>query len=281
MVGDYARFLSNLFGTFLCAMIEIVAYCSMSSVRFIFGPVPVRGSVHSFQGHPIKRYSPKYKTPKLIYKTNSTLAHEIDEGATVKNAQNLTGWNLSGEELIEKTKELIKSDFGVHKTSLLSKEFRFVAPVVGPLSKDEFLEAFASFKIREAIPDLKDNHYNFHVDPFEPNRIWWLAAPEGTHTGNVPIPPTDRKISWPPQANSVCFNSDGSCYQLTVGYCIDKQRGNTGGLGAVFGLAYAIGYPLPIREGKAWFPSPTYRLFVIIGQSLRRVKKLFSSKKEA
>ena len=35
------------------------------------------------------------------------------------------------------------------------------------------------------------------------------------------------------------------CTQLTVGYVMDKQLGNTGGLGGVYGILYAIGYGLP------------------------------------
>ena len=54
----------------------------------------------------------------------------------------------------------------------LASDFQFVAPVVGPLPKEKFLEAFASFKIEEAFPDAKFNYYAFRVDPFEPNRVW-------------------------------------------------------------------------------------------------------------
>ena len=34
------------------------------------------------------------------------------------------------------------------------------------------------------------------------------------------------------------FNENRQCYQLTVGYACDKQIGNTGGLGAVFGREF-------------------------------------------
>ena len=40
----------------------------------------------------------------------------------------------------------------------------------------------------------------------------------------------------------MCFNDNGECTQLTVGYVMDKQLGNTGGLGGVYGILYAIGY---------------------------------------
>ena len=39
----------------------------------------------------------------------------------------------------------------------LAEDFQFVAPIIGPLDKEEFLRAFGSFKIKDAVPDLKDN----------------------------------------------------------------------------------------------------------------------------
>ena len=47
------------------------------------------------------------------------------------------------------------------------------------------------------------------------------------------------------------FNSAGEATQLTVGYVMDRQLGNTGGLGGVFGILYAIGYGLPFRGGRS------------------------------
>ena len=47
------------------------------------------------------------------------------------------------------------------------------------------------------------------------------------------------------------FNERGECTQLTVGYVMDKQLGNTGGLGGVYGILYAIGYGLPFPEPSA------------------------------
>ena len=42
---------------------------------------------------------------------------------------------------------------------------------------------------------------------------------------------------------------------------MDKQLGNTGGLGAVFGILYAIGYPLPFPEAQPWTSSWQYTAF--------------------
>ena len=59
------------------------------------------------------------------------------------------------------------SRFGCLKPELLSDDFQFIFPVVGPLLKDKFIEAFSSFKVREAFPDGKGNYFNFCVDPLE------------------------------------------------------------------------------------------------------------------
>jgi hypothetical protein len=53
---------------------------------------------------------------------------------------------------------------------------------------------------------------------------------------------TNKKVESPPQSCSMCFNDNGECTQLTVGYVMDKTLGNTGGLGGVYGILYAIGY---------------------------------------
>ena len=39
--------------------------------------------------------------------------------------------------------------------------------------------------------------------------------------------------------------------------------GNTGGLGGVFGPAYAIGKPLPFPEANPWKPSKRYQALML------------------
>lgn len=73
-------------------------------------------------------------------------------------------------------------------TDVLAHDFRFVAPVVGPLGKEEFIRIFGSFKLEDALPDMQENHWGFHVDPLEPNRVWWMSRPQGTHTGPLNFP---------------------------------------------------------------------------------------------
>ena len=52
---------------------------------------------------------------------------------------------------------------------------------------------------------------------------------------------TGTTVVTPPQVISMSLNTEGECYRLTGGYSVDRTVGNTGGLGAVFGLIHAIG----------------------------------------
>jgi hypothetical protein len=46
---------------------------------------------------------------------------------------------------------------------------------------------------------------------------------------------------------------------------MDKRIGNTGGVGGIFGIFYAIGYGLPFPEAKPWKMSKRYRIFNTVG----------------
>jgi hypothetical protein len=129
--------------------------------------------------------------------------------------------------------------------------------------QDTFVAAFRSFDVLQAFPDMKFQYHHLRCDPLEPGRVWYTARAVGTHTGSFAgaIAATGRRVDSPPQACSMRFNAAGECTQLTVGYVMDRQLGNTGGLGAVFGLLYGIGHPLPFPEAQPWKMSLRYKLF--------------------
>ena len=159
---------------------------------------------------------------------------------------------------------------------ILAEDFTFAGPVVGPIGKEAFCKAFASFKITDGFPDMKANAYNFHVDPFDKNRVWFSTRAVGTHTGLLAgkIEPTGKKVYSPPQATSVTFNERGEATHLTAGYVMDRAVGNTGGLGGVFGLMWAIGKsPFKFPEGRPWKPSLQYRFFMWIGNLVAKFSK--------
>lgn len=179
----------------------------------------------------------------------------IDEKATY--ARTAGAFPLSEQQLVARCHALITSEFGGLKPELLAEDFQFVFPVVGPLTKAEFLEAFTSFKVREAFPDSRSNFYNFNIDPLEPNRVWCLSRGRFRHTGTLHFgpskyPATNEDVCLPPQCFSMSFDHTGRCYKLTGGYCVDRSVGDTNGLGGMFGILTALGGSLPFPEGRPW-----------------------------
>ena len=188
-----------------------------------------------------------------------------------------SGFPLSPSVLIEKAKGFLMSrgGFGADP-DLLASSFKFVGPVVGPLSKDEFVGAIGSVDIETGFPDFQGEFYGFHVDPFDGNRVWYTARGKGTNTGPLPPfapAPTGRSLVNPPQACSLTFDEEGLVAKYTIGYVMDREVGNTGGLGGLYGVLYAIGRPLPFREAQPWRISNRYRAFRALGGLATKFKK--------
>jgi len=161
------------------------------------------------------------------------------------------------EKLTKLAHDLISNEFGGTNADLLSEDFQFVFPVVGPLTKTDFVEAFRNFKVRDAFPTSRANFYNFCVDPLEPNRIWCMTRGTYEHLGLLQFgptqyPPTGKRVHLPPQVFSMSFDESGRCYKLTGGYNVDRTCGDTQGLGGMFGIITALGGSLPFAEGKPW-----------------------------
>merc|ERR1740136_531753 len=155
--------------------------------------------------------------------------------------------------------------------AMLSSSFTFEGPVVGPLSKQEFVTAIGRVDFSVAFPDYKNEFYGFHVDPFEGDRVWYTARGEGTNNGALdPFVPeksgTGRLVVNPPQVCSLTIDhSTGLISKYTIGYVVDRNVGNTGGLGGLYGILYALGRPLPFPEANPWKISIRYDLFQKIG----------------
>lgn len=189
--------------------------------------------------------------------------------AKTEAANKLADFPFSEKELIEKCMLLHVKNQGVLDHSLLADDFVFVGPVVGPLSKKVFLNVFGNFDFMSGLPDLRAGIYDIRVDPFMPNRVWFTTQGRGTHSGKLDfgaiIEPTGTKVEMTPQVGSFTFNKEGQATKMTVGYVIDKDVGNCGGLGGIFAVMYAIGKPLPFPEGRPWKMSLPYWLFNKLG----------------
>jgi len=117
------------------------------------------------------------------------------------------------------------------------------------------------------------------VDPYSPNRVWFQASFQAVHSGEGPFgKPTGKEVICPPQAISLSFNEKGKVIKYTGGYVMDKEVGNSGGMGGIFGPLYAIGKPLPFPEARPWRPSWQYRLFNFLGSLVTKFNN--SRKKE-
>lgn len=217
-------------------------------------------------------HAQRYATaPVYTASADAAAFGELDEQATLANST----FPIPPSELIQRARRVLASEFGTaagaQPAALLAEDFQFVAPIVGPLSRDEFLRAFGGFKVKQGFPDLRDNCV-FRVDPLEPNRVWFFSRATGTHSGCLnfarPIAATGKRVQSPPQAQSMLFDDSGRCYTLTVGYCMDKRVGNTEGLGGVFALLKAIGNPLPFPEAQRLYtPSLRFEAFERMGKA--------------
>jgi len=92
--------------------------------------------------------------------------------------------------------------------------------------------------------------YHWRVDPYEPNRVWFTIRTTATHSGtlkfgNNEYPATGKEVQGAPECLSYVFNDEGKVKTFTGGYVMDRRVGNTGGLGAIFGILTAIGVPVP------------------------------------
>lgn len=197
----------------------------------------------------------------------------VDEQQTLAT----TAFPIPPSELIALAKRFLisRGGFGADP-ALLSDDFLFAGPVVGPLSKDAFLSAISSVDIAVGFPDFVPQFYGFQVDPFEGNRVWYTARGRGTNTGPLPPfapEPTGKHLVNPPQACSLTFDENGLATKYTIGYVMDREVGNTGGLGGLYGIMYAIGRPLPFPEARPWKMSKRYRAFQALGNFLSSVKK--------
>jgi len=151
--------------------------------------------------------------------------------------------------MVQLAKGVLAADTGTKDSDLLSDDYTFCGPYVGPLKKEQFIEEFTKVDMRSAFPDLDENYSNFRVDPYDPYRIWYDVKATGTRTGELDgIEPDGKRYIGPPEAASMTFDDDGYCTRMTGGAVMDPTDCNTGGLGGIFGILYAAGAaPSPIQ----------------------------------
>lgn len=197
----------------------------------------------------------------------------IDEDAALE-AQD---FRFSEEQLISMTKHFLSLDGGIKRPEVLAEDMVFMGPFVGGpsgLPRAEYLKAVSGFNIKAAFPDLDPGFHHFRADPLDVGRVWFTSTASGTDTGGfLGNEPTGKRFETPPQACSVKFNDEGKVVKYTIGHVMERSVGNTGGLGGIFGPAYAIGKGLPFPEARPWKPSKRYRMLMVVGNLLSKLKR--------
>lgn len=179
------------------------------------------------------------------------------------------------EKLIERAKEVLSPKIGLGTKDggeCLAEDFEFVAAVVGPINREEYLNALGTFSLEEAF-DITPNFYGLMVDPLQPNRVWMMNRVQGVHKGTfMGAEPTGKLIEYPPQIHHIDFNEKGQITEYGF-YTADRRQGNTGGLGGAFGFMYGVGKPLPIPECQPYKRSFRFRLLNFVGATLQKFAK--------
>eukprot|EP00640_Fibrocapsa_japonica_P003041 CAMPEP_0113938812 /NCGR_PEP_ID=MMETSP1339-20121228/5235_1 /TAXON_ID=94617 /ORGANISM="Fibrocapsa japonica" /LENGTH=261 /DNA_ID=CAMNT_0000942099 /DNA_START=26 /DNA_END=811 /DNA_ORIENTATION=- /assembly_acc=CAM_ASM_000762 len=219
--------------------------------------------------------------PRLFSTTAKiNLPGEID----VKAAFEKSTFPIAQEDLITRAKEVLSPEIGLGTKdggACIADDFEFVAAVVGPLGKDEYLGALNSFALEDSF-DITQNYYGFSVDPMQTNRVWFFTRQVAKQIAPfLGAKPEDTKgnLELPPQLFHIDFKEDGLIKEFGF-YTVDRRQGNTGGLGGAFGYFYGVGKPLPIPECQPYKKSNRYRMLSFLGQMGKKLSELKGGKKE-
>ncbi len=172
-------------------------------------------------------------------------AVDIIEDEILNNPMFLEPVTKAKNEIAIAKKFLVGSSGLGGDPNMLADNFQFEGPVVGPLSKDAFVKAIGQVDFKTAFPNWKAEFYGFHVDPLEEqaNRVWYTARGRGAQEGPLlPFAPigSGKEVVNPPQVCSVTIDHEtGLITRYTIGYVVDRNVGNTGGLGGLYGILYA------------------------------------------
>lgn len=248
----------------------LIAYCNNNGGAFVISNNVNSRSVPSFRVG-----SAVTTSPSVITTDNDddeailSLPMFINESVALSKRPATA---MSPHDMILIAKRFLASNGGLGgDPAMLSSSFTFEGPVVGPLSKEEFVKAIGSVDFAAAFPNFVSEFYGFHVDPFEGDRVWYTARGKGKNTGPlIPFVPeksgTGKMLVNPPQVCSITIDhSTGLISKYTIGYVVDRTIGNTGGLGGLYGVLYALGRPFPFPEANPWQESLRYTLFKKIG----------------
>jgi len=185
--------------------------------------------------------------------------------------------SMSDEDLLARAKAVLAPEVAISTMDVgecLADDFQFCAAVIGPWPKEYYLGALGDFQLTDSF-DIEHNNFGFTVSPHQRNRVYWFS--NAIATMKAPfygVQPKDMKddLVLPPQVFHMDFNDEGKVIEFGF-YTVDRQYGNTGGLGGAFGFFYGVGRALPFPEGKPFKPSFRFRMLNFIGFTLKKLQK--------
>ena len=212
---------------------------------------------------------------QLAVATSTLIPGEID----IARAFAKSTFPIAPDALISRAKEVLSPPIELGTKDggkCLADDFEFVAAVVGPIPKEDYLKALGGFKLTESF-DIEQNYFGFIVDPIQFNRVWFFTRQIARHISPfMGAQPKDTKdggmLTLPPQLMHMDFNADGLVKEFGF-YTVDRRQGNTGGLGGAFGYFYGVGKPLPIPECQPFKPSFRFRMLNLIGKIGNKLAK--------
>ena len=221
--------------------------------------------------------TPNSSTTVVTGEASTLIPGEVN----VQQAFAKSSFPIAPDDLIHRAKEILSPQISIGTKDggeCLADDFEFVAAVVGPIGKEEYLSALDTFKLTDSF-DIEPNHFGFTVDPLQTNRVWYFSRSIAKHIapfmGAQPEKTKDDGVlTLPPQLFHMDFNEDGLVREVGF-YTVDRRQGNTGGLGGAFGYFWGVGKPLPIPECQPYKPSFRFRMLNLLG----RIGKKFSKKK--
>lgn len=186
----------------------------------------------------------------------------------------LVDWTLDFVDAVDLAGGMTRVSLGV--ANMLSPDFVFKSPSVGPVSKNDFISLMNYYQyngldLGTAVPDLTVSYEGWHQDPHNPWRIWAVARYSGTHTGPASLPgsgltlnPKDpheqERFTTGPELQSFLWSPSKKLIFHTVGYIGDQYTGTGQGHGSLDGLLVSMGLPPlylesteSIRNLSSWF----------------------------
>ena len=72
----------------------------------------------------------------------------------------------------------------------------------------DYIKAVSSFKLNDAFPNMESHPYDWRVDPYEPQRVWFTVRSTATHTGPLHFAGATYKATGKVQIRHLTISAD-------------------------------------------------------------------------